>query len=112
MTSTRRALRDSLGLLIVLGVQPTLLVISMATTWMLYGVPIDRTFGLISILAGIDCVSLQRLRGASLSSKLRKSIRLVIAVDNLDIDEPKIRYTIDGEEKVDRTSIIGGKVYG
>jgi hypothetical protein len=112
ITSKRLALRQSKGLLLVILVQPTLLVLCMIATWLLYSVPVDRTLGLVSILAGVDRSSLQHLSGASLSSRLRREIRLGIAVQASGEMQPGIRYTVGGSEESIRQPIRSGTMYG
>lgn len=112
ITSTRLGLEQSNGLLLVILVQPTLLVLCLFATWLLYAAPVDRTLGLVSILAGVDRKSLQRLSGASLSSKLRKKIRLSIAVHSSEGRQTDIGYTVGGSEKVSRDPIKSGVIYG
>lgn len=112
VTSTRLGLGQSNGLLLVLLIQPALLVLCMATTWLLYAVPVDRTLGLVSILAGVEGDSLRRLGGASLSAKLRSKIRLDIAIYEPDTAQPEIRYTVGGSERKVGDSIKSGILYG
>jgi hypothetical protein len=112
ITSKRPALRQSKGLLLVILVQPTLLVLCMIATWLLYSVPVDRTLGLVSILAGVDRSSLQHLSGASLSSRLRREIRLGIAVQASGEMQTGIHYTVGGCEESVREPIRSGTMYG
>lgn len=98
ITSTRLGLEQSKGLLLVILVQPTLLVLCMFATWLLYAVPVDRTLGLVSILADVDRKSVQRLSGASLSSKLRKKVRLSIAVHSSEGAQAGIRYIVGAQK--------------
>ena len=43
-----------------------------------HSVPLDKGFGLISILSGVERGSLDTLAGAALSGELQKAVRLVI----------------------------------
>jgi len=74
----RPTLQKSIWLYAVLIIQPLLLIIILGLTFTLYSVPLDKGFGLISILSGIDNRSLENLRGAGLSGELRERVRLVI----------------------------------
>lgn len=62
----------------VLTVQPLLALATIFASMLMNSTPIDRGFGLISILAGIERNSLRILEGASLSGKLRGDARLRI----------------------------------
>lgn len=74
----RPALRRSRLLYLVFAVQPILMVITMAGALLLYSVPLDHGFGMISILAGVsqNRDQLDLFRGASLSGELRGGLRL------------------------------------
>ncbi|KAM0716299.1 hypothetical protein Q7P37_007744 [Cladosporium fusiforme] len=112
ITSTRPSLSRSPWLFVIICVQPVLLSLSMIGTWLLYSVPVDRSFGLISILAGIDRISLQRLDGASFSAKLRSEVRLSIAVQEPTGGHSKIRYTVDGQERRAWGKVDAERLYG
>lgn len=74
----RPTLRKSGLLYCVLAIQPLLLVLILALTLMFHSTPMDKGFGLVSILSGIDRGSLDVLAGAALSGELVKSVRLVM----------------------------------
>ncbi|KAF0332638.1 hypothetical protein GQ607_000654 [Colletotrichum asianum] len=94
---TRPTLRKSSWLYLVLGIQPVLLLIILGMIALLHTAPLDRGFGLISILSGIERRSLDLLRGASLSGKLKEPVRLIIrAMAPVQGDgESSIKYRID-----------------
>ncbi|KAI4129187.1 MAG: hypothetical protein LQ338_002346 [Usnochroma carphineum] len=73
----RPTLRKSGLLYLLLSVQPLLILCILGlTATVLYSIPLDRGFGLISILSGVDRDSLDILAGAALSGKLRKDVKL------------------------------------
>ena len=76
---TRPTLKKSSLLYCALGLQPMLILICLALMGsVLYSTPVDKGFGLMSILSGIDRRSLDVVSGASLSGELREHVRLVI----------------------------------
>ena len=74
----RPTLQKSGLLYCVLAVQPLLIVIILGLTLMFHSTPLDKGFGLISILSGINRGSLDILGGAALSGELARSVKLVI----------------------------------
>lgn len=75
----RPTLRKSGLLYFVLGIQPLLIVIILILiASVFHSTPLDKGFGLISILAGIDRQSLDVLAGAALSGELKKTVKLVM----------------------------------
>lgn len=74
----RPALRKSVWLYCVLACQPVLTLIMLILGSLLHSTPIDRGFGLVSILSGIKTESAECLEGAALSGRLSKDVRLVI----------------------------------
>lgn len=74
----RPTLQKSALLYTVLAIQPLLLLIMLGLTTLFHSTPIDKGFGLISILSGIDRESLDILAGAALSGELIKDVKLVI----------------------------------
>ena len=96
VTSTRRTLVKSGWLYFVLTVQPLLTLATIFASMLMISTPIDRGFGLISILAGIERNSLRLLKGASLSGKLRGNARL-----RIDSIKPgnSVEYTISSFEE-------------
>ncbi|KAL8962204.1 MAG: hypothetical protein Q9193_001358 [Seirophora villosa] len=74
----RPTLRKSGLLYLLLAVQPVLMIIILGLVAALRSTPVDKDFGLISILSGIDRDSLDTLAGATLSGELSRSVKLVI----------------------------------
>jgi hypothetical protein len=74
----RPTLQKSGLLYFVLAIQPVLIVVIFGLTLMFYSTPLDKGFGLISILSGIDTRSLDSLTGAALSGELARNDKLVI----------------------------------
>ncbi|KAF4874768.1 hypothetical protein CGCSCA1_v006124 [Colletotrichum siamense] len=73
---TRPTLQKSPWLYLVLAVQPAFLLIVLGTIVLFHSFPLDKGFGLIAILSGIERLSLDSLRGASLSGELERPVKL------------------------------------
>ncbi|KAI1452154.1 hypothetical protein F4805DRAFT_46247 [Annulohypoxylon moriforme] len=78
VTYTRPVLRKSPWLFLVLALQPALLVLTLVVMAFMYSTPLDKGFGLVSILSGIHSETLDSLSGATLSGELTKDVRLVL----------------------------------
>jgi len=91
VTSTRRTLVKSGWIYFVLIIQPLLTLGIIFASMLMISTPVDRGFGLVSILAGADRDSLSILKGASLSGVLRGDAEL-----RIDDIEPggSVKYTI------------------
>ena len=75
----RPTLKKSFLLYFILALQPLLILFILSlTASIFYSTPVDKGFGLISILSGIDRESLDILSGAALSGELAKSVKLVL----------------------------------
>lgn len=74
----RPTLRKSPLLYFVLAVQPLLIFVILCFVLKMHSVPLDRGFGLVSILSGIDRDTLDILSGASLSGELTDRVKLVM----------------------------------
>ena len=74
----RPTVRKSGWLYCVFAIQPLAIVIMLTLILIFHSTPLDKGFGLISILSGIDRGSLDRLTGAALSGELQKSVKLMI----------------------------------
>jgi hypothetical protein len=94
-TSTKPTMRFSKWLSVVICLQPVISVIAIVATVFLHPVPLDRDFGLVSIMAGVDHKSLLCLHGAALSSKLSDKVSLDIVVSEKEGGH-EIRYVVDG----------------
>jgi hypothetical protein len=74
----RPTLRKSPLLYFVLSVQPLMILAILGFTLTMHSVPLDKGFGLVSILSGIDRDTLDILSGASLSGELTDRVKLII----------------------------------
>ncbi|KAF5516318.1 hypothetical protein CGCS363_v000908 [Colletotrichum siamense] len=100
----RPTLRKSPWLYLVLVIQPFLLLIFLIMIAVFYTVPLDKGFGLISILSGIERLDLDSLRGASLSGELKRPVKLSMSPTQAD-GKDSIKYQIDpssGGIEIDR----------
>ena len=92
---TRPTLRKSSLLYCVFVIQPLLVFVSLALlASILNSTPLDKGFGFISILSGIDRESLDVVNGASLSGQLAAKAKLVIRPMRNSQGGDTIRYRI------------------
>lgn len=97
ITSQRPAInRHSPWIFVILAINPALSLLTLASRWLLYSVPIGKGFSPIALLAGFERQSLDRLRGASFSGKTMEKVRLAIQVSNEPemVKTPKVSYSI------------------
>ncbi|KAL9052037.1 MAG: hypothetical protein Q9162_005656 [Coniocarpon cinnabarinum] len=80
------------GIYAILALQPALTALLFISTAFMHDVPVGRGFGLVAILAGIDRLSIDRLRGASLSGQLKRPAILNIRWQ--DQTRRDVKYTI------------------
>ena len=88
----RPTLRKSGLLYWILLIQPLLIIVVLGLTATFHTTPIDKEFGLISILAGIDRGSVDVLSGATLSGQLARDIKLVMQPRQTDGGKAAIGY--------------------
>ena len=74
----RPSLASSPWLFLILGIQPVLTVITLVLRILMTSVPLERTFGLVAILSGINRDTIGSVKGASLSGKLRQDVQLIM----------------------------------
>ena len=85
--SARPAMNTSPWLFIALSIQPTLTIIFLFASLLMYSTPLDRGFGMVAILAGVRTKTLKLLQGASFSGELKESLRVKIAVQDYVTDK-------------------------
>ena len=91
----RPTLRKSSLLYAVLMLQPLLMFVILGLMLTFYSVPLDKGFGLISILSGVERGSLDILAGAALSGELKRAVRLVMRpVQDRKKDTVEYRFAI------------------
>lgn len=83
VVSSRRTMNPSLLLYVVLAVFPVLTALLFTCGLLLRNIPLDSGFGMIALLAGVRTETLQLLKGASRSGKLKKPIRVSISVHDI-----------------------------
>ena len=83
VVSSRRTMNSSVPLYVVLAVFPFLTAILFICGLLLRNLPIDSGFGMIALLAGVRKETLQILKGASTSGKLKNPIRVSIVVHDV-----------------------------
>ncbi|KAL8754928.1 MAG: hypothetical protein Q9199_003990 [Rusavskia elegans] len=89
----RPTLRKSGLLYLLLAVQPALVIIVLGLMAVLRSTPLDRGFGLVSILSGIDRDSLDSLAGAALSGELNRNVKLIIRPTHEDA-QGQVKYHV------------------
>ncbi|KAF2492845.1 hypothetical protein BU16DRAFT_92091 [Lophium mytilinum] len=90
----RPTLRKSAWLYTVLAIQPILTLIALIVTALLHSMPLDKDFGMISILSAVDRGSLDSLAGAGLSGQLTKRVKLVVQPKQHD-QKAAVEYYIE-----------------
>ena len=83
VVSSRRTMDPSLLLYAVFAVFPVLTALLFTCGLLLRNLPIDSGFGMIALLAGVRKETLQTLKGASTSGKLKSPIRVSIIVHDV-----------------------------
>ena len=83
VVSSRRTMNPSLLLYVVLAVFPALTALLFICGLVLRNLPIDSGFGMIALLAGVRKETLQILKGASTSGKLKNPIRVSIVIHDV-----------------------------
>lgn len=78
MLYIRPTLRKTGLLYLVLLIQPLLTVMTILLIMGFYTTPIDRGFGLVSILSGVDRQSLDNVAGAGLPGNLARPVQLIV----------------------------------
>ena len=102
--STKPTMNTSWLLYLILAIQPIITLVAGVISLMLYRTPIDGSFGLIPILAGVKQETLRLLRGASMSGRVTKPLRMQIVVVDLAITAgepapPTVEYILGGNDK-------------
>jgi hypothetical protein len=103
LSSTKVTLNARWPLYLVLCLQPAFTIFMFLFAINLYDTPIDKGFGLVAILSGIDKDGLDVLNGAALSGELRRPVNLNVAVlgdAKEDMTRGRIRYSIGHERWV------------
>ena len=102
-TSSRPTMNSAPLLYLTLAVYPALTALLLLSTLLTYNAPLDSGFGTIALLAGVRTETLKLLKGASLSGKLKKSIRVTIDVHKSFTDKglrnQHNEYILDGNPR-------------
>lgn len=84
IVSTVHTLKSHGALYFIVASQPVLTLAAALICSLLHRIPIGKGFGLVSILAGVDRSSLDWLRGAGFSGKLKDPVYLHISPSHAD----------------------------
>jgi hypothetical protein len=107
----RPTVRKSAWLYCVLALQPVLTTLIVGLNSLHYSTPIDRGFGLISILSGFSTKRSENLTGAALSGELVEDIKLVIRPTSKEISH-SIEYLLEPKSAGSKNGQIArGVVY-
>lgn len=117
--STNATLRADWALYIVLCLQPTLTVLMFAWAILFHSCPVQKGFGLVAILAGVDRESLEIVHGAALSGELTRPVTVGISLHKSTEDASAgeesgielLRYTL-GRRGHGTATLAKGKIYG
>ncbi|KAL8691977.1 MAG: hypothetical protein Q9218_002901 [Villophora microphyllina] len=71
-----RTLRRSSWLIVILLIHPVLTIATVLAKALLFGTPVSDDFGPVSLLAGVRESEVEKLRGAALSGRLRREMRV------------------------------------
>lgn len=114
MVKQSRTLTRSALLIVILSVHPVLTMLAVLAKALLYGTPISDDFGLISLLAGIQGNGIEKLRGAALSGKLNRTVRIRFnARDDIGgetLEYHRLGLEVDSQKKSD--SLEAKRKYG
>lgn len=109
----RPTLRKSSLLYAVLMLQPLLIFVILGLTLTFHSLPLDKGFGLISILSGVERGSLDALAGAALSGELKRAVRLfMLPVQDGENGRVEYRVAIAPQTGLLRNGeLVSGVVY-
>lgn len=118
--SIRSTLDANWLLYVVLCLQPVLTLLMFPLTILFHSTPIQKGFGLVAILAGVDRDSLDIVQGAALSGKLVEPVTMDIVVRKTEEEDtqnqfgPGIEYIqyILGRKSRKTTKLEKGRNYG
>jgi hypothetical protein len=101
IVSVRSSLRTGSLLYFVLAVQPVLTVLGFLVAMWLHRTPIGKDFGLVSILSGVEPATLGLVRGAGLSGRSMKPVKLDINANptGLNGEGARIQYLLKEENE-------------
>jgi hypothetical protein len=107
-------------LYVVLCIQPILTLLMFLLTLLFHSTPVQKGFGLVAILAGVDRDSLDIVQGAALTGELVKPVTMDIVVrkteneDTKNQFEPGVEYIqyILGIKSRKTTTLEKGRKYG
>ena len=107
---TRPTLRKSGFLYFVLALQPLLVFISLGlVASILNSTPLDKDFGVISVLSGIDHESLNVVKGASLSGQLATKVKLLMNPTRTSHGDT-VRYRVLPSSSTTTPTVRNGKL--
>ncbi|KAI9818435.1 MAG: hypothetical protein M1827_000494 [Pycnora praestabilis] len=104
-------LKRDWGLYFIIAVNPMLAILAVLGKVLLYPTPIDEKFGLISMLAGVRSGGIEVLRGASLSGKLKRQVKVGFAIvkDYEDEHGDHVEVHFDAARANDK--VASGRIY-
>lgn len=109
--STRPTLLKSGWLYLVFAAQPLIGLTMFVLIIVLHSTPIGKGFGLVSLLAGMDRDSLDKLHGASFSGELERRAQVRIATEYSSAGKGVVVYHIGDGKTKQRSKLTAGIVY-
>ncbi|ESZ93243.1 hypothetical protein SBOR_6343 [Sclerotinia borealis F-4128] len=109
-------LKREVWLYVIICIQPVMIFIFMIIRYCLRHIPVSNTFGLTSLLAGIDLNSAALLKGASYSGTL--NTRVTVTINVVEDGEARgrrcghLEYVLGTDRKGKAGSLIDGVTYG
>ncbi|KAL8773634.1 MAG: hypothetical protein Q9203_004347 [Teloschistes exilis] len=112
LVKSGRTLRGSSGPMAILMIHPILTIAAVLMKALLYGTPLSDDFGLISLLAAVRESGVAKLRGASLSGKLRQEVKVRFMDRGRREGDGWRRLELELGEKERGDLLIRGEQYG
>lgn len=107
----RPTLQKSPWLYALFGIQPVLTIGILVLGTFLFSTPIDRGFGMVSIMAGVDPADLALLRGAALSGELDTKVGLNVGVEGRGAGNGEVLYQLGKRDYPQHGKVKHGVIY-
>ncbi|KAL8721601.1 MAG: hypothetical protein Q9225_001765 [Loekoesia sp. 1 TL-2023] len=107
-----RTLRRSSWLVVTLVIHPILTIAAVLGKALMFDTPVSDDFGLISLLAGVKESGVEKLRGAALSGKLKREMRVRFRDWGADVKDGYRRLELELGEEQKTDLLMEGKYYG
>ncbi|KAL8724864.1 MAG: hypothetical protein Q9181_006641 [Wetmoreana brouardii] len=105
-------LRRSSWLGVTLIIHPILTIAAVLAKALMFGTPVGDEFGLISLLAGVKESGVEKLRGAALSGKLKREVRVRFKDSGAGVKDGYGRLELELGEEQKTDLLMREKYYG